>query len=189
MLLKDNMKYDGHLLHQRFGFKYFKETVESTGNIIAFRGEMEVLADAMIDQEDVLNNAFIYSDDALNFLWEIPLLGNSPFGAVAYQRLFNTLIANTLSEKYLKKPVKMKGDDIMVLDNNQYSKASVSITHVKDHAALGHTGINIIAGDRAPDYAYSTKLSDDAVIQFAHDVIEQFYALNKDIFVATAKVI
>lgn len=50
MIIKPQ-KYDGHILHQRFAFRYFGNKVSSLGNIIAFRGEMEVLADAMLDQE------------------------------------------------------------------------------------------------------------------------------------------
>lgn len=188
MLLKEIIKYDGYQLHHRFAYQYFGDRCRPTGDIIAFRGPMEVLEDAMIDQEDVINRAFIYSDDAVNFLWEIPLLGNNPFGSVAYQHLFNTQIATLLSSEFLNKPVQMKGDDIMVMDNGIFSKASVSITHVKNHAALGHTGINIKAGNRAPDIAYSTHLSDEAVSKFAEAVVNLFHDMNRDIFVATSKI-
>jgi hypothetical protein len=182
-------KYDGHLLHQRFAFEYFQEQVSPLGNIIAFRGEMEVLADGMIDQADVLADAFIWSEDAINFLWEIPILANSPFGAVAYQQLFNQRIANILSgEVFLNKSLQMNGDDIMLqgLDNG---KCSVSITHIKDGAALGHTGINIHAGKKAPKIAYSTELSDAQVEAFMQKVIKCFQSLNQELFVATCKIL
>lgn len=189
MFLQEIIKYDGHQLHHRFAYQYFADQCRPTGDIIAFRGPMEVLEDAMIDQEDVINRAFIYSDDAVNFLWEIPLLGNNRFGAVTYQRLFNTQIATLLSSEFLNKPVRMKGDDIMVMNNNRtFGKASVSITHVKNHAALGHTGINIKAGNRAPDIAYSTHLSDEAVNKFAEAVVNLFHDMNRDMFVATSKI-
>ena len=75
-------KYDGNLLHGRFAYKFFKDKVLPIGNILCFRAPMEVLADGMIDQEDIDKQEFIWSDDAINFLWEIPILDN-PFGAVA----------------------------------------------------------------------------------------------------------
>ena len=99
MIIKDIECYDGNLLHNRFAYRYFRNKVLPIGNIIAFRAPMLVEADGMIDEEDVLKNEFIYSDDAINFLWEIP--GLNAFGAVAYQRLFNTQLANILHQ-YIK---------------------------------------------------------------------------------------
>tara|TARA_R100001163_G_scaffold728_12_gene1199 strand:+ start:10027 stop:10620 length:594 start_codon:yes stop_codon:yes gene_type:complete len=189
-------KYDGNLLHGRFAYKFFKDKVLPIGNILCFRAPMEVLADGMIDQEDIDKQEFIWSDDAINFLWEIPILDN-PLGAVAYQRLLNTHIANILgSVKYLDCPVIMDGDDIMVQKEHnqggivqQEGKASVSITYVKDGVALGHTAINITAGKKAPAFAFSTNFDDDQANQFMSDVQKTFYELNDDMFVATSKVI
>ena len=150
-------------------------------------------AEGMIDHEDVLNDDFIYSDDAINFLWEIPNL--DIFGAVAYQRLFNTNLANLL-QSYIKAPIEVDGDDLIVHKEfksggiiQPKGKCSVSITHVKNGAALGHTAINIVAGDKAPHFAYSTNLNDEQIVAFQKAVIDMFYALNDDIFLATTKII
>jgi hypothetical protein len=194
MILKDIKVYDGTLLHSRFAYKYFRKNTLPIGNIIAFRAPMLVEAAGMIDNEDVLNNDFIYSDDAINFLWEIPNL--DPFGAVAYQRLFNTQIANVLGIKYLQAPIEVDGDDLIVHKEHTQGgvtqtkgKCSVSITYSKNNVALGHTGINITAGKKAPAFAYSTNLSDEHADQFMKDVVDAFYGLNEDIFLATTKVI
>jgi hypothetical protein len=148
----------------------------------------------MIDSEDVINNDFIYSDDAINFLWEIPYLDS--FGAVAWQRLFNTQIANILSSKYVNAPIEVDGDDLIVHKEHTQGgitqtkgKCSVSITYSKNNIALGHTGINITAGKKAPAFAFSTQLNDEQATQFAKDVINIFYSMNDDIFIATTKVI
>jgi len=191
-MIIETQKYDGNLLHQRFAFRYFTDGVSPLGNIIAFRGEMEVLADTMIDQEDVMAEAFIWSKDAINFLWEIPILGNNAFAAVAYQHLFNSQIAKILSKaEFLNKPIQLNGDDLMVADPNfpnGKGKCSVSITHLKQGAALGHTGINVLAGDKAPAEAYSTRLNDQQVIDFIRQVDALFDELNQALFVATTKV-
>lgn len=186
--------YDGKLLHARFAYKFFREKTLPIGNIVAFRAPMKVETEGMIDSEDVLNNDFIYSDDAINFLWEIPYL--DAFGAVAYQRLFNTQLANILSTQYLKAPIEVDGDDLIVHKEHSQGgvtqpkgKCSVSITYVKNSVALGHTGINISAGKKAPAFAYSTNLTDEQAIQFMNQIIELFYTLNDDIFIATSKVI
>jgi hypothetical protein len=194
MIIKDVPVYDGLLIHKRFAYNYFRKKTLPIGNIVAFRAPMNVLADGMIDSEDILQNDFIYSDDAVNFCWEIPNL--DPFGAVAWQRLFNTQIANIVSGM-IKKPIEVDGDDLLVHDNFEGSdgsqqnigKCSVSITVSKNNVALGHTGININAGRKAPNFAYSTKLTDAQVEQFMKAVIDMFYALNDDIFIATTKVI
>jgi len=152
------------------------------------------LLDGMIDQEDVLQNDYIASDDAISFCWEIPNLDK--FGAVAYQRLLNTQIANILSSKYIKKPIEVDGDDLMVHDEFEGSdgslqtvgKCSVSITYSKDNVAIGHTGINVNAGSNAPNFAYSTKLTDEQVEGFMQDIIDLFYAMNDDMFIATTKI-
>ena len=194
MIVEDIKMYDGSLLHHRFAYSFFRNKVLPIGNIIAYRAPMKVETDGMIDQEDVLNNEFIYSDDAINFLWEIP--GIDTLGAIAYQRLFNTNMANILSTKYLKKPIEVDGDDLIVhAEHEQHGiiqpkgKCSVSITHVKDGAALGHTGINIKAGRDAPSFAYSTGLSDELARNFMNDIVQMFYEMNDDMFVATTKII
>jgi hypothetical protein len=77
----------------------------------------------------------------------------------------------------------------MVQDGDQYGKASVSITFSKDNVAIGHTGINIEAGEKAPIFAYSTNMSDDNADSFMNDVIDIFYDMTRDIFVATTKIL
>jgi hypothetical protein len=193
MIVDDIKVYDGNLLHNRFAYKFFRNKVLPIGNILAFRAPMLVEAEGMIDEEDVLKNEFIYSDDAINFLWEIP--GLDDFGAVAYQRLFNTQLANILHQ-YIKAPIEMNGDDVIVHKEHEQhgivqpkGKCSVSITHTKSGVALGHTGINIKAGRKAPAFAYSTNLSDDDATEFMKSVIDMFYGLNDDIFIATTKII
>jgi len=194
MIIEDIKVYDGPLIHKRFAYDFFRNKTLPIGNIIAFRCPMDVNVSGMIDQEDVLQGDYIYSEDAINFCWEIPMLDK--FGAVAFQRLLNTQIANILSSKYIKKPIEVDGDDLMVHDEFEGSdgtlqkvgKCSVSITYSKDNVAIGHTGININAGRRAPNFAYSTNLSDDDATKFMQDIIDLFYSMVDDMFIATTKI-
>ena len=193
MIIKQDT-YDGSLIHERFAYKHFSDRTLPIGNIVAFRSPMLVEADGMIDEEDILKGEYIYSDDAINFCWEIP--GLDPLGAVAYQRLLNTQIAHILGQKYLKQPIEVDGDDLIVHAEHeqggivqQKGKCSVSITYSKNNIAIGHTGINIDAGRRAPAHAFSTKLSDEQAEEFMKEIINMFYGLNDDLFIATTKVI
>ena len=192
-MIIDVNNYDGNLIHNRFAYTFFKKRTLPIGNIVTFRSPMHVEADGMIDHEDVMQNDFIYSDDAINFCWEIP--GLDSFGAVAWQRLFNTGIANIL-QSLIQAPIEVDGDDLIVHKEftsggiiQHKGKCSVSITYAKDGAALGHTGINIQAGDKAPPFAYSTNLTDAQVKSFQDAVVEMFYAMNDDMFLATTKII
>ena len=192
MLIKQGV-YDGNLIHRRFAYEHFRKEVSPYGNIVAFRAPMYV-KDALIDLEDTLSDDFIHSQDAINFCWEIPNL--DPLGAVSFQRLFNTAVANILAS-IISKPIIVEGDDLMVQDEfvgsdekvRNSGKVSVSITYSKDNVALGHTGINIVAGDKAPGFAYSTNLDKKAANYFINAVVEYFNAEVADQFIATTKVI
>ena len=196
MIVKDIPVYDGELLHSRFAYKFFRDKTLPIGNIVAFRSPMWVEADGMIDSEDIIKNEYIYSDDAINFLWEIPCLPDA-FGAVAYQRLLNTNIANILSGKYMNNtPIEVDGDDLIVHAEHTQGdikqskgKCSVSITYTRDGVTLGHTGINVQAGEKAPSHAFSTNLNNMQCDGLMKDVIDMFYQMNDDMFLATTKTI
>lgn len=192
MIITDQKIYDGSFIHTRFAYKYYRDRVLPIGNIVSFIAPVEVTLN-LIDLEDSLEKDYIFSESMVNFCWEIPNL--DPFGAVCFQRLFNTAIANTLY-KIINKPIEMKGDDIMVhAEHNQggivqqKGKASVSITYSKDNVAIGHTGVNITAGKNAPAFAFSTKLTPEQAERFQKSVNEQFYQMVDNIFIATTKVI
>lgn len=189
----DEKNYDGSLIHNRFAYRFLKKKVKASGDIVSFVAPMAVTTN-LIDLEDSMSNDYIVSDRAINFCWEIPNL--DAFGAVCFQRLFNTKIASILY-RYINKSISVRGDDIMVYDKfigsdgkeQEKGKASVSITYSKDNIAIGHTGININAGTLAPNFAYSTNLSNEKAVEFIAEVEAEFYNMTEDIFVATSKVI
>ena len=193
-MIIDEPIYDGSLIKQRFAYRFFKKQVSPVGNIVAFRAPMFV-SDNLIDLEDSLSKDYIFSDDAINFCWEIPNL--CPFGAVAFQRWFNASIATALASLTNFSKITLDGDDLMVYENfigsdkvqREYGKASVSITYSKNNVAIGHTGINIKAGNKAPGFAFSTGLSDDAAQTFMATVCNIFNDSVEDISIATSKVI
>jgi hypothetical protein len=185
--------YDGSHLSDRFAYDHFKDKVTPIGNIITFRAPMEVDEKFMVDKEDLVNSDFIYSEDAINICYELP--GQSLWGGVAFQRLYNSLIANILAS-YIKADIEVDGDDIMVHKEfeqggvvQQKGKASVSIVKECNGAILGHTGINIVAGRKAPAFAFSTNLNDAEAQAFMMDCVKAFYETANSIFIATTKII
>ena len=192
MIIKQE-KYNGDFIHKRFAYEQFRKEVSPFGNIVAFRAPMYV-KENLIDLEDTLTNDYIHSADSINFCWEIPNL--CPFGAVSFQRLFNTSIAQILAG-IIERDIVVDGDDLMVKDKfigsdkkvHEQGKVSVSITYSKDDVALGHTGININAGDKAPGFAYSSEMTDHEAQTFMTKVIDLFNREVKDQWIATTKII
>lgn len=178
--------YCGRAIHDRFAYKFFKKEVSPLGNIVSFIAPMEV-TDNLIDLEDSLNKDFIYSESAMNFIMEIP--NKDIWGGVLFQRLLNAQVGSLLCEKYLKTEGYVDGDDIMVKWGDEHKKASVSIAAEKNGAVLIHLGININAGTRAPQFAFSTNLSEHQALEFMTDVEGIFYSILKDVFVATTKIV
>ena len=193
MIIKDQQNYDGSFIHKRFAYKYFRDRTLPIGNIVSFVAPVEVTLN-LIDLEDSLEKDYIYSDSMVNFCWEIPNL--CPLGAVAFQRWFNVNIAFTLS-KLTGLKIGVDGDDLMVDEKftgsdrveRDQGKASVSITYSKNNVAIGHTGINIKAGSKAPGFAYSTNLTDGEAKIFMETICNIFNNEVKDICIAASKVI
>jgi hypothetical protein len=194
MILTNIPLYDGTLLHARFAFRIFgEERILPTGNIIAFRAPMDVGLKGMVDIADIKNEDWIKSEDAINFCWEIPDI--SGYAGVCFQRLFCTVVGNILGN-FLDAKIEIDGDDIFVHREfkqggiiQSRGKASVSISCTRGSAVLGHLGINLKAGSKAPVFAYSTNLSDENAEKFMIECNNAFYAMTKDIFIATTKVI
>jgi hypothetical protein len=178
--------YCGKAIHERFSYKFFKKDVNPLGNIVSFIAPMTV-TDHLIDLEDSLNKDFIYSDSAMNFIMEIP--NQKIWGGVLFQRLLNAQVGSLLCSKYLQTEGYVDGDDIMVKWGDEHKKASVSIAAEKNGAVLIHLGINIDAGKRAPEFAFSTHLAEDVALEFMKEVEGIFYSILSDVFTATTKII
>lgn len=185
--------YDGSQIHSRFAYKCFKDKTLPIGNVISFVSPTIVETAFMVDVEDRIAKDYIYSDKMINFCYELPM--TNVWGGVAFQRLFNTMIGDTLAEM-CNLPVEIEGDDIFVRKEFNANgviisrgKSSVSIVTERQGAVVGHTGINIIAGSKAPSFAYSTNMTDEQALAFQRKCVEIFYQTANSIFIASAKVI
>lgn len=186
--------YDGSVIHSRFAYKFFRDKVHPVGNIIVFASPTKVESEFMLDLEDVISKDYIYSESMVNIIYELPC--TNLWGGVAFQRLYNTYLGDILSD-IIKAPVQVEGDDIFVardfINKDKVvlprGKASVSIVTEKQGAILGHTGINIVAGNEAPSFAYSTNMTPAQATAFEQKCIEVFYQTAQSIFTATTKVI
>lgn len=193
MIINDQTVYNGAFIHERFAYKYFRDKTLPIGNIVSFIAPAKVETAFMVDVEDRLANDFIYSEKMVHFCYELPLA--NLWGGVAFQRLYNTMLGDLIAD-ICKIPVEIEGDDIFV--RKEFSaggviiargKASVSIVTERQGAIVGHTGINIVAGDKAPSFAYSTNMTPEQALDFQRKAIEVFYQTVNSVFIATSKVI
>ena len=192
MIVNNIEKYDGSHLRSRFAYDHFKEKTQPIGNIIVFRAPIIVEPKDLIDKDNILEDHGIYADDAINFCMEIPNI--SLFAGICFHRLFNAAIGNILASEMLKCDVEIDGTRIIIHKEIEEDgiiktkgKASVSDSVYVDGAVLLHTGINIVAGKKAPATAFSTNLDTDQVVTLSRIGIEIFYNTMHEIFVGTTK--
>lgn len=191
--------YDGSILHSRFAYNIFTQegkgiTPHPLGDAFSFVAPMTVNNEFLVDLEDSINNDFIHSDKAVNFILEIPNI--DLFTGVCVQRMFNASLANVLAA-VLNVDLAIDGDDILhskpfVNDRGDVyeekpGKLSVSIAHKVNDAVLIHTAFNITAGEKAPPFAYSTGINDEVTENIQLHMINSFYNMMGDIFKATTK--
>ncbi len=193
MIINDIKIYTGKELHKKFLYRYFRDKAIALGGIVAFIAPAQVELDGLLDEEDSLSGDHIFSENMIHFMWQTDLIRDG-VGAVAFQRLFNTQVAGIL-HRFINSPIEVRGDDLIVKkEHNQAGiiqaegKCSVSITYCKDQTVLGHLGINRLAGKRAPAHAFSTNLSEDHSVQFMKEVIDCYYSLINDLYIAAIKV-
>jgi len=184
--------YDGSILHSRFAYRFFRDKVLAIGNIIAFISPTKVIEN-LVDVEDAMTKDYIYSEKMINLCYELPI--PNLWGGVAFQRLYNSIVSDILSEQ-ISANIDVIGDDIFVKKEftqggivQTRGKASVSIVCERQGAILGHTGINIVAGKEAPAFAYSTNMTDEQAYIFMKQCINVFYETIGSLFIATTKVI
>ena len=192
MILENVQVYDGTYLRKRFAYDHFLDKTQAIGNIIAFRSPIKVDVENLIDKSNIIREEGLYADDAINFCMEIPNI--SLFAGVCFQRIFNSCIGNILASEYLKCDVEIDGASIIIHKEMEEDgiirtkgKASVSDVASVDGAVLIHTGINVVAGKKAPAVAFSTNLTEEQCIIVMRQGIEMFYGILQEIFVETTK--
>jgi hypothetical protein len=180
-----DIRYDGDQLTSLFNYRISKEVGDS---IVAFKGEMDVTQDHMVDIEDVINNDYIYSPRSVNFI--IELFDITLEATVLYQRAFMQIIANTLKmyrftdAATIPYTVELDGDDIFITtDKTPRAKMSVSIATVSKISGLIHTGINIDLNSKVPVLAscLSDLFAEEQHNMFISIVCSEFCSFVEDI--------
>jgi hypothetical protein len=145
--------YDGTQLRHLFNYE---QTGYIGDSIYSFIGPME-LKETLVDMEDVLNNDFIWSPLAVNFI--VQMFNISIETMVLYQRWLMYIITDTVREFSFRvspeddKRIYLNGDDIMVIYREPECiprKLSVSIATGNANSGLIHSGINLKVDSKIP---------------------------------------
>ncbi len=128
------LAYDGTQLRSHFAYETFQICGDS---VLAFQRPADVKIEHMVDKEDVLANAPIFSQNMLHFIVE-HFTDNFEW-SIACQRLLVSCIREDLQDCLENAPLVRRGDDIY--DEN--CKLTVSIATRSPVSCLIHTGINI----------------------------------------------
>lgn len=126
--------YDGRQLSSLWAFKNFGVQGDS---VIAFRGPCDVKISEMVDLEDVLTGAFIYSEQMVHFI--IEHFDMDLEKTVIRQRLLIAIMRDILCSVGAPPQLCRKGDDLYLGER----KASVSIATLTPVSSMIHTGVNI----------------------------------------------
>jgi hypothetical protein len=156
------LTYDGSQLASLWGYKTFRLQGDS---IIAFLGPCEVQLTEMVDQEDVLDGAHIYSEKMVHFI--IEHFDMDLEKAVTRQRLLMAIMRDVLAS--MGASLERFGDDLYLGDK----KASVSIATLSPVSSMIHAGVNISSKNTPVSTVGLADLSIDAV-EFAQRVVEAY---------------
>jgi len=183
--------YDGSQLRSQFNYELSKQRGDS---IICFKGPMSV-SEHMVDTEDRIEEDFIWSPYAYNFIIEIFHINIETI--ILYQRHLMSIITKVLERNLTndKYSVDLNGDDIMVTLSKEKGprKLSVSIATVSHISGLIHTGLNIKVDDTIPVPAIGLSnlfmdFSDSKLDIMISNCMEEFKRFVIDIKKASVKV-
>ncbi len=135
--INEILTYDGTQLSSLWALRNFDVQGDS---ILSFRGPCTVEISAMVDLEDVKNQAVIYSTDMLHYIIEHFDLDLEK--TILRQRLFISIIKEVI-ENNTRVNLRRQGDDLYFNEK----KLSVSIATLSPVSTMIHTGINISSKD------------------------------------------
>lgn len=177
------LDYTGDQLRSLFTYEL---SGKPGNNIIAFIGKMN-LKEKMIDMEDILENDYIYSPLALNFIVEIFHINLET--TILYQRLLMQCITDVLKTyPIFWNNVIREGDDIFYIEEGGKYKMSVSIATVSPISGLIHVGINMKVDDKIPVKAYGIGTDDFFIKDFVKTLFNSFIEEYTGIQCASVKV-
>ena len=177
--IDDEIKYIGSQLAPHWIYRNLHIISDA---IVAFCGEADVNLSEMVDIEDVIDNAPIYSPKMLHFIVE---KFNTPLLQGVYeQRLLVTTAKEVLEEMTSHKVIR-NGDDLFF----NGKKLSVSIATCSFNSVLIHFAMNITTENTPiPTSGLISDMGVDNVKKLAENILIRYTEEIEDIKIASCKV-
>ena len=178
VFIHKNINYTGEQLVSHW---ILKSTGSHGDTIASFLGQANVW-DHMVDQEDIIRNAPIHSENMLHFI--IEHFDSTLEITILRQRILMSIIKEVISSEYNLR-VDRLGDDLFVSNR----KLSVSIATISPVSGLIHCGLNISNKNTpVPTYALDEFISVKEIPVFAENIMEVYVNEIKSMENAKCKV-
>lgn len=182
-MILPKQNYNLEIINKRFVHSYFKDKALPSGNVLVFPGPLNPGKGY-----DFSQFAIDDMEEALHIVYENPLVQDSVAGAL-FSHFLVSSIANVLSQEFLKIPLSVNMDNIIV--NREYKRKGLIQTQgvlniaryrIVSGCGLGHIAICNKAGDAAPAYTYEMNLSEDQIKKLSQVVVDMFYKITDSVF-------
>ena len=177
------------VLENEFFEKRFINKLLTDQRTLRIGGIVSFIAPAKIE---AIDGKTYTSKQSINFCIEIPEISN--YAGVCFQRLFVTNVANLLAVKYLKEPIEIQNNDVIIKKEHTNGGitqvdgvASLNLIRNINGAILIYMGLYNIAGEKSHPRSYSLNFELEKCSKFMDDVNANFYHLANGVFLQTAK--
>lgn len=185
MIVENIHVFDGRQLRERFAFNVFGYSrTLAIGNIISFCGALNYR----------VKDKFIAADECVNFCLELPNFDVT--SGVLFNRLFLLNVAQILTTNYLKAPISISQNQLVVEKEHQQGGiaqkngiASVNLYSHVNGAFLIYLGLYNKTGESSPTRSYPMGLNAETTKNLMEEVNQSFYFLRNDIFINTCHVV
>jgi hypothetical protein len=185
-MIVDNIHvFDGRQLKERFAYNSFGYSrTLAIGNIISFVGGLNYR----------VKDKFIAADQCINFCLELPRYDH--LSGVLFNRLFITNVAQILSTNYLKAPINVSQNELIIEKEHTNSGIvqnngilSVNLFSYVSGSFLIYLGLYNKVGESSNPRSFSMNLNADDSKKLMEEVNHSFYFLSNDVFLNTCNVI
>jgi hypothetical protein len=154
--------YDCHLVLKRFGYTFFQDNTQATGNIICFESSIQI--------------GSIFLDNALVVATELP--NTNMFGGVCFQRLYCSQLGSLFSS--LTQKDSYLNDSVIFIEDTQ---ATIVITNRVKESILSHIVFPLKSEN---EQLYHLDLKEQ-LQTFKEQAVGSFYQLTQSLFIETQR--
>lgn len=182
-MILPKQNYNLEIINKRFAHTYFKDKALPSGNVLIFPGSFNPGKGYDFSQFSMDE-----MQEALHVVYENPLIQNSVSGAL-FSHFLVSSIANILSHEFLKMPLSVNMDNILV--NREFKRKgliqnqgvlNMAKYRIVNDCVLGHVALCNKAGENAPAYVYEMNMTDEQMQRLSQTIVDMYYKITDSVF-------